>query len=169
MDTVERIVEWLGATRLSDLMNTAWAWPIAECLHFSGLVLLVGTVGLFDLRVVGVGKGLTPHELHRLVPYGVAGFGISLLTGIAFLCGTPGQYAYNPSFHLKVIFLGIAGLNLVYFYSRPFRAVRALGPYDTAPLEARICASVSLFAMTGIMLFGRMLTFFRPPARGIFF
>jgi DMSO reductase anchor subunit len=150
-------------------MNTTWAWPVAECLHFSGLVLLVATVGLFDLRVLGVGKGLTPLALHGLVPYGVAGLGISLLTGLAFISTTPDQYFYNPSFHLKVIFLGIAALNLLYFYSRPFRAIKALGPFDRAPLEARICAGVSLFAMTGIMLFGRMLTFFRPPARGIFF
>lgn len=169
MDTVERMVEWLGATRLSELMNTGWVWPIAECLHFSGLVLLVATVGLFDLRVLGVGKGVAPLALHRLVPYGAAGFGISLLTGIAFICGAPDQYFYNPSAHLKVIFLGIAGVNLLYFYARPFRALRTLGPFDRAPLEARLCAGVSLFAMTGIMLFGRMLTFFRPPARGIFF
>src|SRR5690606_35174607 len=146
------IIEWLEGTRLADLMHTGWAWPIAECLHFTGLVLLVATVGLFDLRVLGVGKGLAPLDLHRLVPYGAAGFVVSLLTGIAFVSGTPDQYFYNPSAHLKVIFLGIAGANLLYFYARPYRALRALGPYDTAPLEARICAGVSLIAMTGIML-----------------
>jgi len=169
MDNVERLIDWLEGTRLSALMQSSWAWPIAECLHFSGLVLLVATVGLFDLRVLGVGKGIAPLAVHRLVPYGALGFAISLLTGISFVSGTPDQYFYNPSAHLKVIFLGIAGVNLLYFYVRPFRALRSLGPSDTAPLEARICAFVSLFAMAGIMLFGRMLTFFRPPARGIFF
>jgi len=169
MDNVERLIDWLEGTQLSAFMSTSWAWPIAECLHFSGLVLLVGTVGLFDLRVLGIGKGIAPLDVHRLVPYGAAGFCISLLTGIAFVSGTPDQYFYNPSAHLKVIFLGIAGVILLYFYARPFRLLRTLGPQDTAPLEARICAFVSLFAMAGIMLFGRMLTFFRPPARGIFF
>jgi len=169
MDGIERTIEWLEATRLAELMHSSWAWPIAECLHFSGLVLLVATVGLFDLRVLGVGRGIAPYDLHRLVRYGAVGFGISLLTGIGFVSGTPDQYFYNPSAHLKVIFLGIAGVNLLYFYARPFRSLRTLGPYDTAPLEARICAGISLFAMTGIMLFGRMLTFYRPPAKGIFF
>ena len=34
---------------MARLMHTAWGWPLAESLHFIGLSLLVGTVGLFDL------------------------------------------------------------------------------------------------------------------------
>ena len=34
---------------VADLMRTAWAWPIAESLHFLGLCLLVGSIGTFDL------------------------------------------------------------------------------------------------------------------------
>lgn len=157
------IVRWLAATSLGDFMNTSsWAWIVAECLHFTGLTLVVGTVWLFDLRVLGVGKGWTPHDLHRLVPFGIAGFCISLMTGIAFVCGAPDQYFYNVSFHLKAVFLAIAGANLAYFYARPYRSVRELGPFDTASLEARICAGISIVAMTGVMLFGRLLTFYRP-------
>ena len=50
---------WLESTRLSYFMiHSDFAWPICECLHFLGLTLLIGTVGLFDLRVLGLGRGL---------------------------------------------------------------------------------------------------------------
>ncbi len=34
-----------------------WLWPLCETLHYLGLSLLLGTVGLFDLRVLGFGAG----------------------------------------------------------------------------------------------------------------
>jgi hypothetical protein len=40
---------------VADLMHTRWGWPIAESLHFIGLCLLVGCVGTFDLRLLGLG------------------------------------------------------------------------------------------------------------------
>ena len=37
-------------------MTGWWEWPIAESLHFIGLSMLIGTVGVFDLRLMGLGK-----------------------------------------------------------------------------------------------------------------
>jgi hypothetical protein len=41
---------------------------------FPGLSLLLGAVGLFDLRLMGYAKAIPPKALQRLVPLGVAGF-----------------------------------------------------------------------------------------------
>lgn len=162
---MQRIIEWLVATPLSHfVVDTAWAWPVAEALHFMGLVLLAGTVSLFDLRVLGLGKGVAPRSLHRLLVFGVLGFAISAATGSLFIFGTPDQYFYNTAFHFKLGFLSLMGLNAAFFYAVPFGGVRTLGPYDDAPRSARVSAAVSLAALIGVMLCGRMLTFFRPPA-----
>jgi len=163
--TVEALIDRLLASDVSSLMLTyRWAWPTAEVLHLSGLVLLVGTVSLFDLRVLGIGKGIPPAAIHRLIPFGLAGLALSILTGLAFVSGAPDQYFYNSAFHLKAAFLTVAAANAAYFYAGPFRRVRALGQADDAPRSAKAAAIVSLASMTGIMLCGRMLTFFRPPA-----
>ena len=157
-------VEWLTATRLSSfVIENGWVWPIAEALHFMGLVLLVGTVSLFDLRVLGMGKGIPPAAIHRLVPLGLAGFVVSIATGTLFIFGTPDQYFYNSAFHLKVVFLGLMGLNVAFFYSLPYRTVRSLGSFNDAPPVAKASAALSLLIMIGVMCCGRMLTFFRPP------
>lgn len=160
---VESSIEWLESTALANLVFTyGWLWPISEALHFMGLVLLVGSVGLFDLRMLGLGKGIPPAAVHRLVPFGLLGFVVSVLTGVVFVTTTPDQYFYNPAFHFKAVFLALLGLNAAAFYLAPYRAVKALGPYDAVPRGAKVSALLSLSFLTAVMCCGRMLTFFRP-------
>lgn len=161
---MKEFIDWLFNTPLSHFVTDyRWVWPISESLHVMGLVFLVGTVSIFDLRVLGLGKGIAPSVIHRLVPLGVLGFCVSITTGIMFISGAPDQYFYNSAFHWKVVFLTAMGLNVAFFYSRPFRVVKSLGPRDDAPRTAKVCAALSLLFLVGVMLCGRMLTFFRPP------
>jgi hypothetical protein len=154
---------WLKHTALSEFMHTAWAWPVAESIHFFGLSLLMGTVGVFDLRLIGLGKQIPLPSLHRLIPFGIAGFVLNILTGISFFVGEPDQYLYNPSFQLKLTFMMLAGVNVLLFYTTMFRTVKTLGPGDHAPYPARLMGAASLVFWIGVMTCGRLLTFFRPP------
>ncbi|MEP6960734.1 MAG: DUF6644 family protein [Acidobacteriota bacterium] len=151
---------------MHDTMGTRWAWPMAESIHFIGLTLLIGTVGMFDLRLMGVAKQIAPADLHRLIKFGVAGFIGNVLTGICFLSGAPDQYIYNWAFRWKVVFLIIAGLNILVFYSALFRRVRILGPGAAIPFGARMVGAVSLAAWMGVITCGRLLTFYRPQQIG---
>jgi hypothetical protein len=161
---VDELIHWIVHTRLSwFVLEYRWVWPISETLHFCALTLLAGTVGLFDLRVLGFAKGVAPAVLHGTLRWGLAGFGVSVLTGVMFIAGQPEQYFYNDAFKLKVVFLVLMGLNVALFYWREFEGIRTLGPHDDAPASAKWVAAVSLLCLVAIMLFGRMLTFFRPP------
>lgn len=161
---MDAVIDWLLATPLSFFVNEyRWVWPISESLHFCGLALLAGTVGLFDLRVLGLAKGIAPSSLHRTLGWGLAGFAISAVTGVMFISGAPDQYFYNDAFKLKVVFLALMGGNAALFYRREFAAVRLLGPHDEAAPRAKLVAAASLVFLVGVMLCGRMLTFFRPP------
>jgi len=154
---------WLKSTWLADLMHTAWAWPTAESLHFFGLCLLMGTVGVFDLRLIGLAKQIPLPALHRLIPFGIGGFIINILTGISFFTAEPDQYLYNPSFHTKMLFMTLAGINVLLFYTTMFKKVQNCGPGDQAPMPARIMGAASLVFWIGVISGGRLLTFFRPP------
>jgi len=162
---MQALMDWILATPLSwFVLNYGWAWPICETLHFIGLVLMAGTVGVFDLRLLGMAKGIPPVALHRLLRWGIAGFVISVLTGVFFISGAPDQYFYNSAFHVKTVCLGLIGLNVILFYSLQFQQVKAMGPHDDAPLLAKGMAGVSFVLLIAVMCAGRMLTFFRPPA-----
>lgn len=149
------------------MMRTAWAWPIAESLHFIGLSLLVGSIGAFDLRLLGVMKRVPIAAVHRFIPFGILGFAINAGTGLLFLLTEPDQYVLNPSFHWKLVFLAIAGVNAATFYLTSWRVVFGTADVFTAPARARIIAAISLSAWLGVIICGRMLTFFRPiPCNG---
>jgi hypothetical protein len=143
-------------------MDYRWTWPISESLHFCGLALMVGTVGTFDLRLLGLVKGLSPDALHRSIRLGLVGFAISVITGSLFIFGQPDQYFYNDAFKVKVVCLTLLGINVCAFYWLEARQVLALGPGDDAPLRAKAIAAISLTLLVAIMCAGRMLTFFRP-------
>ena len=107
---------WLVSTLKSvnpvlRFMTSDWGWPTAESIHFLGLSLLVGTIGLFDLRLLGVAKRIPIAALHKLIPWGLLGYGINVVSGLAFLMTEPDQYIYNPAFHFKVLFMAVAGFN----------------------------------------------------------
>jgi len=108
-------------------MTTQWGWPIAECFHFIGLCLLFGTVGFFDLRMLGVARAVPLRSLHRLIPFGIAGFAICAITGTLFVMTTPDQYLHNPAFLTKLLLMLVAGLNMLLFYLVAARSVWLAG------------------------------------------
>jgi len=140
-----------------------WGWPITEILHFTGLCLLFGSICLFDIRVLGWAKQIPLNVLHRLVPLGVLGFGINLVTGVMFVSSVPDQYLYNPAFQTKMALIMVAGANMLLFYWLASRELLALAPGETAPLRARMFVLVSLLAWLGVIACGRLITFYRPP------
>lgn len=147
---------------VAEFMQTAWAWPLAESFHFIGLSLLVGGVVTFDLRVLGVAKSVPLATMHRFVKWGLLGFTINFCTGMLFLLTEPDQYIYNASFHFKLLFMAIGGLNAAVFYLTSFNRVFGKTGALDAPRYMKLIAAVSLCAWLGVIVGGRLLTFYRP-------
>ena len=143
-----------------------WVWPLSEVLHFIGLALLVGIVGIFDLRLLGVAKRLPVAPLRRLLPWAVFGLGLCVVTGLLFVTGLWANVKTHPVealvidhyLQLKLLFIFLAGVNLFVFYqSGMSRAVDALGPGDDAPPLAKFIAAASLFLWVGVVYWGRLI------------
>jgi hypothetical protein len=148
-------------------MSLPWAWPLSETLHFIGLCLLVAIVGMFDLRMLGMGRDLPLAPLRRLLPWAVFGFALCVMTGLMFVLGIGANlYGVNafdvlmtdPWLQLKLIFMGLAGINLLVFYVTGMaRAIDTLGPGDDAPPLAKFIAGTSLFLWLGVVYWGRLI------------
>lgn len=147
---------------ISPFMHSPWGWATCETLHFIGLSLLIGMIGTFDLRLLGVGTRVPIAALHKLIPWGVAGYVINVTTGVMFLITEPDQYIFNPAFHFKLLFMGLAGVNVLAFYLTLFGKVRGLAPGADAPRAARLVGAASLLLWTAVIVCGRLLTFYRP-------
>jgi len=161
---METVVASLSSPAIQSFMNAhAWFWPLCETLHFIGMVLLIGTVGLFDLRMLGLADALPARPFRYLIPWGLAGFALNIVTGYLFIAGNQWaavEYGQNPAFQWKVAFMGLAGANAALFYVTGIaRRVDALQPGDRAPIAARFIATAGLGLWVGVICFGRLLPY----------
>jgi hypothetical protein len=166
MDEIAPWEQFIRSTALHQFvyLHEPWLWPTCEIIHYLGLSLLLGTVGLFDLRVLGIAKNIPPRAIHRLVPWGVGGYFLNVMTGILFFSGHPDQYFYNNSGRLKALLMAAAGINILVFYgTSAFPAMKKLEGGMDAPMRIKVIAGVSLAMWVGVLICGRMLTWFRPP------
>jgi hypothetical protein len=145
------------ATRISAYMvNSPWAWPAAETVHFLGLSLSFGVLLAVNLRILGVMRQVPFAEVHRLLPWGMLGFGANLITGMLFFVGQPKQYIDSAPFYWKVVFLMIAGANFLYL--TVFKKGWAIDRWDASVADKAMAVS-SLFAWLVVLYGGRMLPF----------
>ena len=61
-----------------------------------------------------------------------------------------------------MLFMAVAGVNVLAFYLTLFRRVRTLEAGADTPRAAKIVAAVSVSMWIGVIVAGRMLTFYRP-------
>ena len=148
--------------KFTDLMLLSkWWWAFMMDLHFIGLALLIGTVGILNLRMLGFLKQLPVAPLHRLTPWALAGFGTNTLTGILAFIGMPNYYTFDVAFWLKMLALLLLGLNAAAFYlTDAFQSVEHLGPGEEAPPLAKFFAMSSLVLWFAVIALGRYIQSF---------
>lgn len=147
-------------SKISDVMvNSPWVWPASETVHFLGLSLSFGVLLALNLRILGVMKHVAFADVHRLLPWGMLGFGANLITGMMFVIGQPRQYIDSAPFYWKVVFLMIAGANFLYLtvFSRAWPG-DGDGGFDSSLADKAMAVS-SIVAWLVVLYAGRMLPF----------
>ena len=156
----DALVHWLKSTALSHAMTqSTWLWPVCETFHFIGLALLLGTAGLFDLRLMGFLKRIPVSAAMQLRPWAAFGIVINLVTGVMFFIGEPGQYLHNSAWWWKLGFLAVAIVNIAFFETRQGARMLAMSGQEDTPLSFKVAGAVSITAWLGALYFGRMLPF----------
>jgi hypothetical protein len=158
---MESFVSWLTSTHLSKVCaaQAPWAWPLGETLHFVGLSLLMGSVGLYDLRLLGLMKRVPIGAVRSFVPWAITGFVLNLVTGIYFFVVQPRYYIANPAWWPKVFFLIVAGVNVAVFERTLSPRIIGIGEGEDTPISFKVAGAVSLASWFGVLYFGRMLAF----------
>jgi len=139
------------------VIGHTWMWPTLETLHFVGLSLLFTTVLIVNLRLLGVMKIVPYSAVYQLLPIGMLGFAVNLITGMLFFLGIPTQYNANPVFYWKMVFVLLGGLNTAYFMlaDDSWRAESGVG----APGGPRVAAASAIFIWVAVLYCGHMLPF----------
>ena len=143
------------------MREALWAYPAVEILHILGFVTLVGSVAVFDLRVLGLRKRLPVTELAKLtLPWSLAALLVIVPTGLLMFSAHATDFIANRVFTVKMLLLFCAGCNAVFFHVGPYQTVQRWDTHLPAPFAARASAAASLVLWAGVIACGRLLAYF---------
>lgn len=160
MDLTE-VLSWLELSPVGELMQTSdWAFPAAEVVHVIAVVIVYGFIAIVDLRLLGLaGRSrrytkLAAETLHFVW----LAFVIAVITGLLMFATQPFKYVGNGWFVAKMIFILLAGVNMLIM--ELVLARRAEHWHDTGiPLSAQVAGGLSLSFWTVVVICGRWIGF----------
>jgi hypothetical protein len=156
------IWSWLESSGIAVAMREwTWAYPIVEIVHIIGFVVLVGAAFLFDLRLLGVSRGLPVTQLARhLLRWSRVGLFVVVPTGFLMFMTNAAKLAENPVFRIKLILIVLAGINALVFRLWTLNSVEDWNVNEPSPLAAKLSAVFSLVAWSTVISCGRLIAFF---------
>ena len=115
---------------------------------------LVGTIAMLDLRLLGIGA--TNHRVSRIaseiLPWTVTSAVISVLAGLPLFTSRATHYVHNIAFQVKMVFLLLAFINMLWFH---LRTERSIADWDTStsPITgARMAGLCSMVVWAGVVI-----------------
>ncbi len=145
----------------SGIRASLYIFPILESVHVMALSVVFGTITIVDLRLLGFASAGRPFarmsaELLRIT-WGA--FAVAALTGTLMFMTNARVYYNNTPFRVKMVLLGLAGLNMALFHLTAGRSVARWEKAPRAPGMGRLTASLSVTLWIAIVFAGRVIGF----------
>lgn len=157
MDWLPGLAEGLRGTAFAAWASGA-AYPVANVIHLLGLVMLVGGIGVVDLRLAGALPSLPARALSRaLTPIALAGLAMMLPSGFILFAADATTLAVSEVFRWKLMLIALALTHAIAFH---WLWGDRLADWDArAPPLARAMAVGSLALWLVIGTLGRMIAY----------
>jgi uncharacterized membrane protein len=149
----------LGFTPALEMLMKNMGWFVPwQIVHFFGYCLIFGTVLAVCLRVLGYWKSLSFAAVHRLLPLGVVGVLLNVVSGMLMMLADSYRYVVSDlTFAPKVAFIPIGATAVLYFsVSNRLWAVKA---GESAPAAAKWVAVLVLLSWAAVIVCGRLLPY----------
>lgn len=144
------------------LRDIPWMFGAFESAHFVGLCLLMGAMLIVDLRLLGLFRAMALRHVLAFTHLAAAGLAINAFTGLGFFCFEPDKYWPNPAFRLKLMLVGAALLNILWFEVALRRRAAAVAPDLDTSRGMKAAGALSLTLWFAILLVGRMMPIWEP-------
>lgn len=143
------------------MRENAIAFPLAEAVHVLGLSVVVGSIGMVDLRLLGVSA--RSHAVTRyageILPWTWGAFAVAATTGLLMFSSAATKYAANLPFLIKMGLLACAALNMLVFHLITQKSVAQWDNDTPTPLGAKVAGGLSLVLWIGVVAAGRWIGF----------
>ena len=163
MNTIQELANTLQDLPLAiTISENAVLFPWIESFHVLAISLVIGSIFLVDFRLTGIAfKNIEYAAFSRVltkVTWG--GFCLAALTGSLLFISNATTYLNNTAFLIKFVFLGLAGMNMLFFQFVTSREMNVWGhPGYRVPIGAKLAGFFSLSFWTLVVACGRWVGF----------
>jgi hypothetical protein len=161
-DVLEQFLQALQDTSVATtIRENESLFPWIECAHVLALTLVIGSIAVVDLRLLGLAsrdRGVV-QTTASVLPITWTAFAFAVLTGGLMFASNATVYAHNIFFQLKILLIGVAGLNMATYHLLLNRCAVSWQTTEQTPLRARFVGAVSLCLWVAIAAFGRWIGF----------
>ncbi|MDP1618786.1 DUF6644 family protein [Phenylobacterium sp.] len=138
--------------------GSAIAYPVANVAHLLGLILLVGGIGVVDLRLAGLFRQLPVDPLARaLTPFALAGLALLAVSGLVMFSADAGPMAASNVFRAKIALIALGLAHAILF--RALWRTRMAGWDASPPPLGRLMAAGSLGIWLMVGALGRLIAY----------
>jgi Family of unknown function (DUF6644) len=162
MHSLYEFCKWLQHTSIgTTVAESDWLFPAIETVHIWGIILLVGTTGVLDLRLLGLilVRQRVSELHHRLIRWTWTGFAVMFVSGSLMFASEAAKMYTNGAFRFKMLLILLAGVNALLFETTAFRNVAQWDDAPRTPIGARLAACFSLVAWVGVIAAGRWIAY----------
>lgn len=151
--------QWLDAIGVGPwARGSGLVYPVANSLHLLGLVMLVGGIGVVDLRVAGLWRRIPVEPLSRaLTPVAIIGLVVMAASGSVLFAADGRTLAGSGIFRTKLVLIALALANAAAFR---WRWGDRIGEWSgRVPAAARAMAIVSIALWLTVGTLGRWIAY----------
>ena len=155
--------QWLENTVMGTaIRESAWLFPTIETGHLFGIISLVGSTSILDLRLMGLAFREMPVSklVSRCLVWAWAGFSVQVVTGFLLFSSEATKMYGNRVFLIKMLLILLAGLNGLAFHFVAYRKVAAWDNSRATPLSAKFAGGFSILLWFGIVAAGRWISYY---------
>lgn len=162
MNAWQQWLVWLERTGVAvTIRESLWIYPTLEIAHILGFILLVGAAAMFDMRLLGMSRGLPVDATAKhLLRWSRASLFVVVPSGVLLFASDAPQVWANPAFRVKLAPLAGAAINASVFHHWSFRTVDAWNQNAPTPTPAKVAACFSLALWAGVIASGRLIAYF---------
>jgi Family of unknown function (DUF6644) len=136
--------------------NSIWAYPTVLTLHTFGMMVLVGSALMIDLRLLGFGRAIPISSLERLFRVMWSAFWLNLVTGTMLFIADASKRATQPLFLIKLLLVAAGIATIVLLRRRVFDGAKE--PLVIGGATKRL-AVTSLLVWSAAVTAGRLLAY----------
>ena len=129
-------------------------FPALECFHIVGFAMCVGTIGIVDFRLLGVGmnRQKVAELAQDVAPWTLVGLALILLSGPLMFSSDPDMYYLNAAFQIKIVCFAVA---LLFNYTIRRKVARGGG----SSALGKLVAGISLLLWISVIFGGIFIAF----------